>query len=134
METGLISAEAEVEAAAVALLDAFAANDRPRYFASFVPEASFVFPIVDHVMRSRAEYEAEWQRWIATDDFTVTECLSTDRIIQVHGDFGIFIHRTVTRSTGRSGGATLHERETILFKKINGQWLAVHEHVSPLPE
>jgi ketosteroid isomerase-like protein len=129
-----MSAEHDVEAAAVALLDAFAANDLPRYFGSFVPEASFVFPIVDHVMRSPADYAAEWQRWIETDDFKVTECLSFDRMIQVYGDVAIFIHRTVTRTTGRSGERRLDERETIIFKKINGKWLAAHEHVSPLVE
>jgi ketosteroid isomerase-like protein len=125
---------AEVETAAVALLDAFAANDRPRYFGSFAPEASFVFPIVDHVMVSRDEYAAEWQRWIDTDDFKVTGFESLDRMIRVYGDVAIFIHRSITHSTGRSGDSTLHERETIIFNKINGKWLAVHEHVSPLVE
>ena len=128
------SEEAEVEAAAVALLDAFAANDLKRYFGSFLPEASFIFPIVDHVMQSPAEYAAEWQRWVAEDDFKVTECLSFDRQIQVHGDVAIFSHRTITRSTGNSGERTLHERETIIFKKIDGVWKAAHEHVSPLVE
>ena len=129
-----MSEAAAVEAAAVALLDAFAKNDRPRYFGSFLPEATFVFPIVDRVMVSREDYAAEWQRWIDTDDFKVTECLSTDRMIQVYGEVAIFIHRTVTRSTDRGGERTLHERETIIFNKVNGEWWAVHEHVSPLVE
>jgi ketosteroid isomerase-like protein len=127
-----MSDEADVEAAAVALLEAFAANDLPRYFGSFVPEATFVFPIVDRVMLSRDDYRAEWQVWIETDAFKVTECSSFDRLIQVYGDLAIFIHRTVTRSTGHSGERTLHERETIIFRKIQGVWMAVHEHVSPL--
>ena len=126
--------EAEVEAAAMALLDAFATNDRSRYFASFVPEASFVFPIVDHVMLSREEYAAEWQRWVEADDFKVTECLSFDRGIKVYGDVAIFMHRTITRSTGRSGERILSERETIIFRKVEGVWMAAHEHVSPLVE
>ncbi len=127
-----MTTEAEVEAAAVALLDAFAKNDRPRYFGSFVPEATFVFPIVDRVMISRDDYAAEWQRWIDTDDFKVTECLSFDRLIQVYGEVAIFIHRAITRSTGTSGTRELHERETIIFRKVDGAWLAAHEHVSPL--
>jgi ketosteroid isomerase-like protein len=129
-----MSAEAEVDAAATALLDAFAANDRVRYFASFTPDATFVFPIVDHVMLSPADYAAEWRGWIDKDDFKITECLSFDRVIQMHGDTAIFIHRTITRSTATSGARTLHERETIVFKKVDGRWLAVHEHVSPLVE
>jgi ketosteroid isomerase-like protein len=129
-----MSEEEAVEAAAVALLDAFAANDRPRYFGAFLPEASFIFPIVDHVMVSRDAYAAEWQRWIDTDDFKVTGFQSLDRMIQVYGDVAIFIHRTITRSTDRGGERTLHERETIIFKKINGKWWAAHEHISPLVE
>ena len=125
-------AEAEVEAAAVALLDAFANNDRPRYFAAFVPEATFVFPTVDRVMVSRDDYAAEWQRWVDTDDFKVTACLSFDRMIQVYGDVALFVHRTVTHSSAASGPRTLHERETIVFHKVDGVWLAAHEHVSPL--
>ena len=129
-----MSDEVEVEAAAVALLDAFAKNDLPRYFGSFLPEASFIFPIVDHVMHSPAEYAAEWQRWVEADDFKVTECLSFDRKIQVYGDLAIFTHRIITRSTGHSGERTLHERETIIFKRVGGVWMAAHEHVSPLVE
>jgi ketosteroid isomerase-like protein len=129
-----MTAASEVEAAAVALLDAFANNDRPRYFACFVPEASFVFPIVDHVMLSRDEYAAAWQGWIDTDDFKVTGFESLERMVQVYNDVAIFIHRTITHSSARSGERTLHERETIIFHKINGVWLAVHEHVSPLVE
>ena len=125
---------AAVEAAADALLDAFAANDRPRYFSSFVPEASFVFPIVDRVMLSRDDYAAEWQNWIDTDDFKVTAFQSLDRLIQVYGDVAIFIHRSVTHSTGHGGERVLNERETIIFRKINDKWMAVHEHVSPLVE
>lgn len=128
----MTSAEAEVEAAAVALIDAFAKNDRPRYFAAFLPEATFVFPIVNRVLTSRADYEAEWQLWVDEDDFQVTECLSLDRMIQVYGDVAIFVHRTVTHSTGTSGTRTLHERETVIFNKVNGIWMAAHEHVSPL--
>ena len=127
-----MSDAAEVEAAAVALIDAFAKNDRPRYFAAFVPEATFVFPIVDRVLASRGAYEAEWQRWIDADDFKVTACDSLDRAIQVYGDVAIFVHRTVTHSSSASGDQTLHERETIIFHKVNGAWLAAHEHVSPL--
>ena len=127
-----MTAASKVEAAAVALIDAFAKNDRPRYFAAFVPEATFVFPIVDRVMVSRDDYAAEWQRWVEADDFKVTACMSSERMIQIYGDVAIFIHRTITHSTGRSGPCTLHERETIIFKKIGGVWLAAHEHVSPL--
>jgi len=129
-----MSDEADVEAAAVELIEAFARNDLPRYFGAFLPEASFVFPIVDHVMQSPAEYAAEWQKWVAEDDFRVTECLSLDRQIQVYGDVAVFVHRTVTRSTGHRGERVLHERETIIFNKVEGVWMAAHEHVSPLVE
>jgi hypothetical protein len=34
----------------------------------------------------------------------------------------------------REGDATLNERETIVFHRRDGQWIAVHEHLSPRPE
>jgi uncharacterized protein (TIGR02246 family) len=134
LEAGVTSDEAAVEAAAVALIDAFATNDRPRYFAAFVPEATFIFPATNRVLESRAAYEAEWQSWIDAAAFEVKRCVSTHRAVLMLGDAAVFTHQTYTESTTTGGPLTLHERETIVFRKIDGVWLAVHEHLSPLPE
>jgi ketosteroid isomerase-like protein len=124
---------AAVEAAAVELIAAFAANDRPRYFAAFVPEATFIFPSTDRVLDSRAAYEAEWQSWIDEFKFDVIDCISSNRVVNVLGDVAVFTHQTVTYLSVADGNQTLHERETIIFHKIDGKWFAVHEHLSALP-
>jgi ketosteroid isomerase-like protein len=38
---------------------------------------------------------------------------------------------TVVRTA--PGEQTLRERETIVFRREAGRWVAVHEHLSPLP-
>jgi len=122
-----------VLAAASALIAAFAANDRPRYFAAFAPEATFIFPNLNRVLKSRADYEEEWEKWIREFDFTVIDCVSTQQHVAVYGDVGIFTHQTTTQTVTTDGEQTLHERETIIFHRVGGEWLAVHEHLSPLP-
>jgi ketosteroid isomerase-like protein len=40
----------------------------------------------------------------------------------------------VTTVVGGTGGEqTLHERETIVFRREASRWVAVHEHLSPQP-
>jgi ketosteroid isomerase-like protein len=129
-----MSAEREVIAAAVALIDAFARNDRPRYFAAFIPEATFIFHTTNRVLTSRAAYEAEWESWITDLDFKVKDCISTHRVAKVYGSVGVFTHQTETHISTKDGEQSYQERETIIFHNINGKWLAVHEHLSPLPQ
>jgi hypothetical protein len=46
----------------------------------------------------------------------------------------VFSHNVFTRvNTGESEDA-YRERETIVFRVDNDQLLAVHEHLSPMPE
>ncbi|MEU8660031.1 nuclear transport factor 2 family protein [Actinoplanes philippinensis] len=62
-------------------------------------------------------------------------CESTDQFVQLIGeDVAIFTHRV--RTVVRLDGAeqTLDERETIVFHQRDGQWPAVHEHLSGAPE
>jgi ketosteroid isomerase-like protein len=128
-----MSDESDVEAAAVELIAAFAANERPRYFAAFRPDATFIFPATIQVLKSRAAYEAEWQSWIDEFKFEVIDCISSHRDVKIYGETAVFTHQTVTYISVADGPQTLHERETIIFHKTGGKWLAVHEHLSTLP-
>lgn len=128
-----MSDEQEVEDAAVALIDAFARNDRPAYFAAFAPEASFIFHATDRVLGSRAAYEAEWESWIRDFGFHVLACESRNRVVKIYGKAGVFTHQTRTRIATKDGEQAYDERETIIFHKTAAGWLAVHEHLSPLP-
>jgi ketosteroid isomerase-like protein len=124
----------EILTAAADLIIAFEANDRAGYFAAFTPEASFIFHNVDRVLASRAAYEAEYDSWVREDGFQVLECTSTCQNVQVYGDTAIFTHQTFTRILTHEGESAAQERETIVFHKTGSGWLAVHEHLSPLPE
>ena len=121
----------DVEAAAAGLVAAFSQTDTETYFASFSPDATFVFHTEDRRLERRADYEALWQSWLA-DGWRVTECLSSNQSIQLLGDTAVFCHDVKT--TINTGETTL-ERETIVFHRDDaGSLLAVHEHLSPLPD
>ncbi|MBP2446823.1 YybH family protein [Rhizobium leguminosarum] len=123
-----------VFAAADRLVDAFARHDRDGYFAAFAPHATFIFHNLNRSLRSRAEYEAEWQLWESRDGFRVSGCNSSDRYVQIAGPVAIFTHRVETNLTFNDGSSKSVERETIVFEKqTTGDWLAIHEHLSPLP-
>jgi len=129
-----MSEEQDVEDAAVALIDAFARNDRAAYFAAFTPEASFIFHATSRVLDSRAAYEAEWESWIRDFGFKVVSCESRNRVVKIYGEAGVFTHQTRTRIVTKDGAQEYDERETIIFHKTGEKWLAVHEHLSPLPD
>ncbi|MFS0826886.1 YybH family protein [Pseudomonas phoenicis] len=119
---------AEVQAAAAALVQAFASNDTARYFACFSEDATFVFHTQPRTL-SLAEYKAMWQRWQA-EGFAVLGCRSSEAQISLQGEVAIFIHDVATRLYLDGQEHALQERETIVFRHRAGQWLACHEHLS----
>lgn len=120
-------------AAAAGLIAAFEANDPEAYFAAFTPEASFIFHNLGRVLPSRAAYEAEYAAWVREQGFHVLECTPTAQSVQVYGDAAVFTHQLFTRIRTHEGEVAMRERESIIFHRINGRWLGVHEHLSPLP-
>jgi ketosteroid isomerase-like protein len=124
--------EADVLKAAEVLMRAFAANDRNGYFAAFAVDATFIFHSVNHVLRSRADYEAEYDSWV-DDGFAVLECSSFNRTVKLYGDVAVFTHETFIRAIMRGEESEIGERETIVFRRMGETWLAVHEHMSLLP-
>jgi ketosteroid isomerase-like protein len=122
-----------VLAAADRLVDAFARHDRDGYFSAFAPQATFIFHNLNRALRSRAEYEAEWHVWETRDGFRVRGCRSTDRHVQMTGPVAIFTHSVETDLSFNGEPSTSTERETIVFERqTSGEWLAIHEHLSPL--
>ena len=128
-----IEASAEVAAAAAAIVAAFGRNDPQAYFTCFAPEATFIFHTTPRRLNSRAEYQAEWAKWVKDDGFRVRSCKSTDWRVQVLGDVAIFTHSVQTELSTKQGDSTVHERETIVFERRDSNWIAVHEHLSPDP-
>ena len=129
-----MSAEREVLTAAAALVRAFASGDSVAYFACFAPEATFVFHTTPQRLESRTAYEALWAQWVEQDAFAVVSCASTDQRVQVLGpDAAVFTHDVATVVDVGGSREELAERETIVFVRRDGAWLAVHEHLSPAP-
>lgn len=134
-ETADGTREAEVLRAAADLVAAFGEHRTADYFACFDESATFVFHNVARRLGSRAEYERLWAGWERELGFRVLDCRSSDQAVDVLGDVAVFTHdvRTTTRTS--DGEETLLERETIVFRRApGGRWVAVHEHLSPMPE
>lgn len=123
-----------VLAAADRLVEAFGKHDRDSYFAAFAPAATFIFHNLDRRLHTRAEYEAEWALWETRDGFRVRACRSSDQDVQIAGTVAIFTHSVETDLAFNGEPSTSTERETIVFEKqASGEWLAIHEHLSPQP-
>jgi uncharacterized protein (TIGR02246 family) len=127
------AAEREVLDAADRLVEAFAAHDRERYFAAFAPDATFVFYTTPEMLNSRDEWEAEWRRMESEDGFRVLTCTSTEQRVTLAKEAAVFVHRVATRAEFGGEVVVSDERETIVFRRDAGRWLAIHEHLSPFP-
>jgi ketosteroid isomerase-like protein len=126
--------EAEVLAAAAALVDAFGSGRVQEYFACFAPEATFVFHSEPARLGSREEYRTLWEGWEREDGFRVLECTSSGAsVLVVAPDVAVFTHDVDTQVSTNAGSDRMAERETIVFARRDGRWLAVHEHLSPRP-
>ncbi|WP_353813443.1 YybH family protein [Agromyces sp. SYSU T00266] len=124
----------EVEAAASAIVEAFAATDRERYFATFAPDATFVFHTEPARLEDRLAYERLWDEWVDSG-WRVVSCESTDRAVQPFPGGAIFSHSVATTVETPEGRESYRERETIAFRIDPTRGLvAVHEHLSPLPD
>ncbi|MGW3290824.1 YybH family protein [Streptomyces sp. NPDC001002] len=124
----------QVLQAADDLVAAFATGRLDDYFRACAPDATFVFHSTAQRIESVAEYRRVWARWVAEDEFRVLNCLSSDRMVQLWDDTAVFTHTVETHISTLAGVDKLHERETIVFRRAeDGSWLAVHEHLSPVP-
>ena len=128
-----MSAEEEVRSAGEALVGAFGRGDLDAYFACFADDATFLFHTTDRLLTSTGEYRREWARWVADDGFAVRGCVTEGTVVQVLGDAAVLTHRVTTTVATHEGESVLQERETIVFARRDGRWLAVHEHLSPAP-
>lgn len=132
METLQTPAPAAVEAAADAIIDAFAATDGERYFAGFASDASFVFHTEPARLDDRAAYERLWAGWVDSG-WRVASCASSERLVQVYPGGAVFTHSVDTSVTSPDGPSSYRERESIVFVQRGDRLVAVHEHLSPMP-
>jgi ketosteroid isomerase-like protein len=127
-------AAGEVMRAAATIVRGYGAHDTEAYFAGFHPEATFVFHTSPERLGSTGEFRTEWERWEREDGFRVLSCRSSDQHVQVWGEVAVFTHTIDSVVRTADGDESSTERETIVFaRQGDGRWLAVHEHLSPLP-
>ncbi|MBK0419673.1 nuclear transport factor 2 family protein [Leucobacter sp. CSA1] len=126
-------AEESVLAAADAIVAAFAATDTAAYFAGFSPDASFVFHPEPARLNSRAEYEELWRGWLESG-WRVTACESSERLVQTFPGGAVFSHTVATSIDSAEGPDSYVERESIVFRVDGDDLLAVHEHLSTVPD
>lgn len=117
--------------AADRMILAFSKHDRDNYFAAFAEHANFYFHNLDRLLKSRAEYESQWQTWERVHQFRVRACASSERNVLMLGRVAVFTHKVSTDVDFDRERITNHERETIVFERgDSGHWLGVHEHLS----
>lgn len=126
--------ETQVLAAADAIVAAFSATDTEAYFAAFSADASFIFHPEPARLNSRNEYEELWASWLESG-WHVVSCDSSDRLVQTFPGGAVFSHTVATSIDSAEGPASYVERESIIFRVSEGeQLIAVHEHLSTIPE
>ena len=116
-----------------AIVSAFGRDDPDAYFKLFASDATFIFHTTQRRLEGRRAYELEWATWRRELGFRVRSCKSSNQRVQLFGEVAILSYDVRTEITTNDGDATLLERETIVFHKRGDRWVAVHEHLSPLP-
>lgn len=120
--------------AAAHLVSCFAQHDFDKYFECFSDDTVFIFYTTKNVLLNKAQYQTEWKNWEKEWGFHVQNCKSTNQRVQMFGDTAIFSHDVATTLKTNDGEKSFEERETIVFNYLNNNWIAVHEHLSPMPE
>jgi ketosteroid isomerase-like protein len=116
------------------LVSCFAQHDFDKYFECFADDTVFIFHTTKNVLNNKLEYQKEWKIWEKEWGFKVKACHSSNQIVQMYGEVAIFSHTVATTLNTSDGEKSFTERETIVFQFQNGKWIAVHEHLSPMPE
>ena len=129
-----MSNEQGVLQAAAHLVSRFASHDFDGYFSCFDEKAVFIFHTSPNVLISKSEYQNEWRAWEKDWGFKVKACISSNQRVQLFDSVAIFSHDVATTLSTNEGEKSFKESETIAFHQVSGKWIAVHEHLSPMPE
>jgi ketosteroid isomerase-like protein len=123
-----------VSASAERLVTAFAVGRVEDYFSCFAADATFVFHTTPDRLESLDAYRRLWRVWEQEDDFRVVSCTSSNPLVTPLGEeVAVFVHDVATTVSTSAGKQSPRERETIVFARREGEWVAVHEHLSPAP-
>jgi uncharacterized protein (TIGR02246 family) len=125
--------EAEIRTLEQRFAAAFKAKDVNAIMASYVPDESlFVFDVIPPRQYVGAKaYRKDWEDFFASFPGPVETFEINDLKVMTDGNlaFSHSIQRAVvTDKDGKKADITF--RLTDVYRKINGKWLIVHEHVS----
>jgi uncharacterized protein (TIGR02246 family) len=110
------------------LMSAFASGDPDTYFACFHEDASFLFP-GEPQLEPLSAYRSAWSRW-QREGIRFTDVVTDDVRVRLFGDTAVVTHRVATTISAGGKATVDRERESIIFARTGGRWLAVHEHLS----
>jgi ketosteroid isomerase-like protein len=119
---------AQVREAHDHLMNAFVAGTSDEYFDCFHEEASFVFA-GEALLQPRSAYRSTWDRW-QREGVRFTDAAAYDIRVRVVGDTAVVTHRLRTTVIADGIESVDRERESIVFSRVGGRWLALHEHLS----
>ena len=124
--------QAEIKALVQRLADATKARDINAIMAYYVPDESlFVFDAVPPRQYVGAKaYRKDWEDFLAVFSGPI-QVEVNDWSISTEGNLGYGHGLFRVTGTGKDGKAMdITVRVTDVYRKIDGKWLAVHEHVS----
>jgi len=125
-------AQSDIRALENQFIAAFKAKDVDAIMKVYVPDQSlFVFDVVPpRQYVGAAAYRKDWQDFLGSLDGPITVELSDFAVVSDHNlAYGHSIQRVAgTDKQGKKLDLTV--RVTDVYKKIKGQWLVIHEHVS----
>lgn len=129
-DTGKAGCEAQVRKLIDDWMTAFRAKDVDRIMACYAPDI-VAFDIVPPLQYKGADaYRHDWERTMPMCEGPLG-CETRDLTV-VAGDDAAFCH-SLNHITGKkTDGSAIDTwmRVTVCFRKIDGKWAAVHEHVS----
>ncbi len=111
------------------LMAAFVTGNTEEYFDCFHEDASFVFP-GEAVLEPLSAYRSAWSRW-QREGVQFTDVVADDISVRVVGETAVVTHRIQTTVIDSGEANVDREQESIVFARVGGKWLAVHEHLSP---
>jgi uncharacterized protein (TIGR02246 family) len=125
-------AQSDIKALEDRFVAAFKAKDVDAIMKVYVPDQSLVvFDVVPpRQYVGAAAYRKDWQGFLGSLDGPITVELSDFAVVSDHNlAYGHSIqHVAGTDKQGKKMDLTV--RVTDVYKKIKGQWLIIHEHVS----
>jgi PhnB protein len=128
-QTSTVSDEEHIREGIRSWTQALHDKDVDRLMAHYTPDI-LAFDLAPPLQHAAADYRRGFAEWFRTWSSPI-RCEVRDLQVTVGGDVA-FAHSLNHLSGDRISGerSDIWVRATICFEKVNGRWLAAHEHIS----